>query len=460
MNTQVDLESKFSDRKHNSKISGMKAISFFIALAFVTLGFTYYYTLKSSNIIDGINLDSLVKANSEKNNSRQSIQQDLEQSVSRVAALGFIQPRQEPINLSAPAFLEGTRVEQLLVKQRAKVEIGQVIAVLDNRDRLEAAFNQAQREVQVSQARLAQVKAGASKGEIQAQKARLQANQAELQGQIDTQKATIGNLKAQLVGQSNSQKTHIERLSAEANNATRECQRYTQLEKGGAVSASEKDNICLQQETSEKQLAEAKVTLVRINRTLQQQIREAEANLNRTIATLNKQIIESQESFKAVAEVRDVDVQVVQAELATAISNVKRTQAELDLAYVRSPINGQILKVNSWPGEIVDNNDGIVVLGDTSSMFVVAEVHETDIRKVKLGHKATISSSGITKDLTGIVAEVGLQIGTKDILGTDPVADADARVVEVKIRLDPEDSKLVTDLTNLQVNVIIETNNS
>jgi HlyD family secretion protein len=55
------------------------------------------------------------------------------------------------------------------------------------------------------------------------------------------------------------------------------------------------------------------------------------------------------------------------------------------------------------------------------------------------------------------VAEIGLQIGKKDVLGTDPVADADARVVEVKIRLDPSSSKQVADLTNLQVNVVIDT---
>lgn len=43
------------------------------------------------------------------------------------------------------------------------------------------------------------------------------------------------------------------------------------------------------------------------------------------------------------------------------------------------------------------------------------------------------------------------------MLDTDPVADVDARVVEVKIRLHPEDSQKVANLTNLQVNVVIET---
>jgi len=50
-----------------------------------------------------------------------------------------------------------------------------------------------------------------------------------------------------------------------------------------------------------------------------------------------------------------------------------------------------------------------------------------------------------------------LEIGKKDVLGTDPVADVDSRVVEVKIRLDSTDSKLVAGLTNLAVKFVIDT---
>jgi HlyD family secretion protein len=55
------------------------------------------------------------------------------------------------------------------------------------------------------------------------------------------------------------------------------------------------------------------------------------------------------------------------------------------------------------------------------------------------------------------VEDIGLKIAKKDVLGTDPVADADARVVEVKIRLDLSDSKKVASLTNLKVKLFIKT---
>ena len=379
--------------------------------------------------------------------------------IKSIAALGTLEPEGEVINLSAPAFMEGARVEKLLVKRGDQVKSGQVIAILDNHDRLGALLEEAKTRVKVAQARLEQVQAGAKKGEINAQKARFQATQAELQGQITTQQATIASLKADLEGETASQKAIIERIKAELRNAQTECNRYEVLYADGAVSASGRDSICLAEETTENQLREAQASLNRIITTKQQQIKEATANLNRTIATVNRQIKQEAGTLDAVAEVRPVDVILAQTELEAAQKAVKTAQANLDLAYVRSPQDGQILKINTWPGELV-SNEGVVAIGNTKQMYVTAEVYETDINKVKLGQSATIKGDGIVDDLKGVVAEIGLQIATKDVLGTDPVADADARVVEVKIKLSPEDSQKVASLTNLQVNVVIDISNS
>jgi multidrug resistance efflux pump len=84
-------------------------------------------------------------------------------------------------------------------------------------------------------------------------------------------------------------------------------------------------------------------------------------------------------------------------------------------------------------------------------------VYETDISKVRLGQQATVTSGGLIEELKGNVDEVGLKVGVLNALGTDPVADADTRVVEVKIRLSPQDSQKVANLTNLEVNVMINT---
>jgi HlyD family secretion protein len=375
-----------------------------------------------------------------------------------IAAMGYIEPKGEVIILSAPAFQEGARVQQLLVNRGDRVKAGQVVAILDSRDRLSAALEQAQTQVNISQASLNKVKAGAKTGDIQAQGARFQRTQAEIQGQVAAQRSTIASLKAQLIGQRASQEAVIQRLEAELKNAENDSQRYQKLFEEGGIADQERDRVVLVEETTRKSLQSAKADLNRIVSSLEAQIDEAKATLNRTVATLERQGKEELAMLDSVAEVRPVDVQVATAELQSAKAAVRRAKADLDLAYVRSPKNGQILKIHAWPGEIIDRT-GIVELGQTDQMYVTAEVYETDIGRVRTGQTAKIVSDGIVGDLQGTVDEVGLKIGQKNILGTDPVADADARVVEVKIRLNPQDSHKIANLTNLQVNVIIYPSN-
>ncbi|TRU83113.1 MAG: biotin/lipoyl-binding protein [Microcystis novacekii Mn_MB_F_20050700_S1] len=373
-----------------------------------------------------------------------------------VAALGYVEPAGEVIKISAPAVVEGARIDKLLVKQGDRVEVGQVLAVLDSRDRLQAALEQAENQVRIAKSRLAQVKAGAKQGDIIAQNARFEGVRAELEGQITTQKATIASLTAQLQGEKTAQYATIERLKAEFNNAQKDCQRYHYLSQQGAVSDQDRDRFCLIAQTSKESLREANANLNLIVTTLAAKIDEARANLERTVATLDKKIKENQATFDSVAEVRPVDVQVAQSELMAAQSAVKKAKADLDLASVKAPQAGQILKIHTWTGELI-GDQGILDLGQTSQMYVNSEVYETDVSRVKLGQRAKITTDGMIGELRGTVAEIGLQIGKKDVLGTDPVADADARVVEVKIRLDPSSSKRVAGLTNLQVNVVIDT---
>lgn len=373
-----------------------------------------------------------------------------------VAAVGYIEPKGGAIKLSASTSFEGVRVEQLLVKQGDLVKAGQAIAILDNRDRLQASLEQAQNQVELASAKLEQIKAGAKPGEVKAQDAEFQRIQAELAGQIASQKAIINELEVRLKGEQQSQKATIRRIKAELDYAERECEQHQILFENGAVSEAKLKQICLQQETNTENLKEAEVHLEQTVSSLQAQIAEAKANLERITSTLKQQVNAERANLEAIEEVPLVDIQVAEAELKGAKSAVKKAEAELKLAYVRAPKDGQILKIHTLPGELV-NSEGIVDLGQTDQMYVRAEVYETDISKVKIGQKAIVKSDGIVGDLQGTVEEIGLEIGKRDILDTDPVADADARVVEVKIKLSPEANDKVASLTNLQVNVIIDT---
>ncbi|BAZ46899.1 HlyD family secretion protein (plasmid) [Chondrocystis sp. NIES-4102] len=341
--------------------------------------------------------------------------------VRTVTALGRLEPEGEAVHPATTGSLEGTRILKILVKEGEKVKAGQIIAILDTRARRLAALKETQEQVKVAQTRLAQVKAGAKVGEINAQKATILRMEAELRGNVKAQEATV------------------ERLVAELQNAETEDRRYQQLYQDNAVSASTRDSKHLAVETAQKQLEEGKATLNRLRESMQAQLNEAKANLNR------------------IAEVRPTDVGAARAEVDKALAAVERTKADLEVAYVRSPRDGRILKIHIRPGEVVDDRgEGILKLGQTDKMYAVAEVYETDIRKVRLGQRATITSDAFVGKLQGTVNQIGWEIGKKDVLSTDPAAATDVRVVEVKIRLDPASSQQVAALNNLQVTVEIE----
>ncbi len=381
---------------------GQWVISFAVALA-VTNGSVFFYNLLREQTTA---------------QKPVSTSQEIARAITTVGALGRLEPEGEITRLSAPASLEGTRIVQVLVKQGDKVQKGQVVAILDSHDRRKAALNKAKTDILVARARLAQVKAGAKQGKLDAQKAAITRLQAELEGQTITQKAVLA------------------RLEAELSNAKAEDIRYQQLYEEGAISASESDSKRLRVDTTQELLNEARAALKRTTQTIQRQIREAQATL------------------ESIAEVRSVDVQLAQAELDSAIAAAKQAEADLDLTYIRALVDGQILRVHVRPGEVI-GSEGIAEIGQTDQMYVVAEVYETDIAKVRLGQKASITGAAFPGKLQGEVAQIGLQVNQQNVFETNPLVETDNKVVEVKIRLDSASSKQVAGLSNLQVQVVI-----
>jgi HlyD family secretion protein len=342
-------------------------------------------------------------------------------TVETVSALGRLEPEGEVIQVFAPTSLEGARVEALKVSHGQQIRKGEVIAVLDTYERRQAALQEVQEQLRVAQARLEQVEAGAKLGEIQAQARVVDRQQVELQTEVIAQEATIA------------------RLQAELRNAELEDRRYQTLYTEGAVSASLRDG---------KQLTAD---------TVRQQLNEARANLNRIQLSRQKQVAQAQATLDQIAEVRPVDVNVVRSQVSQAQASVLRAQAELNLATVRSPQDGQVLKIHTRPGELV-GAQGIISLGQTQRMVAVAEVYELDISHIRVGQTATVTSknNAFSEVLRGKVIEVGLEISKQDVLNTDPAAQFDARVVEVKVLLDEASSRRVAGLTNLSLQVAIE----
>jgi HlyD family secretion protein len=177
----------------------------------------------------------------------------------------------------------------------------------------------------------------------------------------------------------------------------------------------------------------------------------AVARMQAELAEAERQFQRVQRLYKQrVVSVEDRDAQETRRDVLKA--ELREAQAELELARVRSPIDGRVLKVRAYPGEMV-GSDGVCEIGKTDAMYAVAEVYEDDIGFVDVGQHATVTSPALNGDVHGTVEEIGWKIGKLDVLSTDPAAKTDARVVEVRIKL--EDSDRVAHFTNLQVEVRI-----
>ena len=372
-----------------------------------------------------------------------------------VTALGRLEPETEVIKLSAPLALDGDRIVEVLVKEGDNVKVGQVIAILQSRDLLKNSVIQSTKQVKVAQAKLAQIKAGAKSGEIQEQSAIVERIKAQYAGDKQSQQENIARISAQWEGDRIAQIATINKLTAELKNAESEYQRYQQLFAEGAISNSVIDSKRLNIETAKQTLNESQAILKRINTTANKQLAEAKVALNRINNTSNKQISEAKAKLNSIAEIRPVDVQLAQTEVESAIANLKKAETELEAAYIRAPINGQILKIHTKVGEKI-GDEGIADFAQTNAMMAVAEVYQTDISKIKLGQKAIITSQGFTGELQGTVQQIGLQVKRQNVFSDQPGENLDSRIVEVKIYLNSEDSKKVSGLTNLQVQTTIK----
>jgi HlyD family secretion protein len=182
------------------------------------------------------------------------------------------------------------------------------------------------------------------------------------------------------------------------------------------------------------------------------------ANLQRRLALERRELerFRSLASVGAVApdalDVREQEFLVLQGELEEARAELVRVKTDLVNTELRAPIDGTVLRIHARVGERPDD-DGILELADSDRMEALLEVYESDIDRVRPGQRVELRSEngGFEGTLAGRVKRISPQVRQREILSTDPTADADARIVEVRVGLDPEDARRVRELTGLKV---------
>jgi HlyD family secretion protein len=329
-----------------------------------------------------------------------------------VAALGRLEPRGEVIRVSGP---NTELLKRLEVKQGDSVRAGSILGYLDSYEE-----RRAERDFAASQLTEARQKLQAS---TQFSEAQIQEAQTRISQVQDPGTSEVEALRA-----------NVRQLQAELTLAQQDLVRQTTLKTEGAISQQDLDKQVSTTRQAEEKLKNAQAVLA-------QKTSEQAANIRNAQAQF-----QSQQANLPVAQ--------VQAAVQSSQQNLNLADARLERTIVRAPSSGRVLRIITRAGEAIGTN-GILDLGDTSQMFVVAEVYETDVGLVRLGQPVTVMSrnGAFSQALTGKVSSIGWQIFKNNVLDDDPAANADSRVVEVRVQLD--DSKSVEALTNLQVDVKI-----
>lgn len=140
--------------------------------------------------------------------------------------------------------------------------------------------------------------------------------------------------------------------------------------------------------------------------------------------------------LESMQEVPDTDIRLAEADLAEAEANEQRARRDFEVSTIYAPVDGRVLKINAHEGEEVGLS-GLLDIARTSSMFVVAEVYETDIDRVRVGQHATVSGDLLgAKILTGVVERISHNVKDAAVMPGDTVTFSDKRIVETLIRLD------------------------
>jgi len=331
-------------------------------------------------------------------------------ATSQVVALGTLQPKGGVIDVGGTV---GERLASYKVEAGQSVKQGDTLALLESYH---------VRDIQVQAAELALQEAKRRQATEQAYGDSLVAD-----ATLGVEALDLDRLDVAV------QQSKIKLLEANLALAQRDAGRMQKLD-DSIISPQERDHQNLLVEQAQAELLSAQALLTKSRgghdfnvRLSQEKLKSAQVNRDRLLGAID---------LKGLAK------------------SVELAHAQRELSIIRAPVDGHVLELVAHPGESVGQQP-ILRLGDTDSMFAVAEVYETQVFEVAAGQRATITSQALRQPLTGTVEQVATMIAKNEVLSLNPTNNSDLRIVKVRLRLD--NSREAARLVNLQVTITIDT---
>jgi HlyD family secretion protein len=108
-----------------------------------------------------------------------------------------------------------------------------------------------------------------------------------------------------------------------------------------------------------------------------------------------------------------------------AQAKVDAAQATVDSMSVIAPFDGEVLYVQSQPGDVVEAGTAAANVADLDHLYVETQVDESDVANVKVGQKADVTLDALSEaTFTGKVTQI------------NPVGEAVSGLVKYTVRID------------------------
>ena len=138
---------------------------------------------------------------------------------------------------------------------------------------------------------------------------------------------------------------------------------------------------------------------------------------------------------------REEDRSLAEADVKLAQGQLEEAQARYEKTFIRSPIDGSVLRKHHRSGESVSNSstvpDPILTIGDRKTLRVRVDVDETDVSKVSVGQRAYVTADAFGgQKFWGHVVRVGQQLGPKNVRTDEPTEKVDTKILETLVELD------------------------
>ncbi|WP_411868413.1 HlyD family efflux transporter periplasmic adaptor subunit [Vulcanococcus limneticus] len=194
---------------------------------------------------------------------------------------------------------------------------------------------------------------------------------------------------------------------------------------------------------------------------LEASVREARADLRATqvlLPSLEFSQKRARELFRdggiSEQELGEVQSNVIskRADIDSSRAALERAQTQLAAAEVLSPLDGNLIRIYSWPG-MKETDEGLALIGRADRMQVWAQVFQTDVNRLRIGQPAVVTaeSGGFKGSINASLASIISQVSERDLFAITGNNDVNARVVLVKLDLDPADRRRVERLSGLNV---------